>query len=245
MLFKRSPLLLLGFIVSLTACASSEIGRSSSEIESTVTVSEPFNELLADTSANPPLLIPELSSTSTAGATVPNSNSSSGQGLPSVSVAASDAPLLVPVPPAPATLETVPIPNPERSVVTTPEQPASEQPNRAVATSPQPVPASNVSPVVPSPQRQQPQATVIQPRPSVAAPPTRFADSVQVMGVVQVGNSVSAIVQLPDGQGSRYVQAGDALANGILVSRIEMTDDAPRVIFVQDGVEIVRTVGIR
>jgi Tfp pilus assembly protein PilP len=99
--------------------------------------------------------------------------------------------------------------------------------------------------VVPAPAevRELPPVTV--PAAPIAAAPTQLASSIEVSGVVQAGDRTSAIVQLPQ-EGSRYVSAGDYLANGrILVKRIEIgsANTDPVVILEQNGVEVIRTVG--
>jgi hypothetical protein len=49
---------------------------------------------------------------------------------------------------------------------------------------------------------------------------------------------------VPEETTSRYVQAGQRLANGVLVKRIEMNQGInPVVILEQNGIEVVRTVG--
>lgn len=75
-------------------------------------------------------------------------------------------------------------------------------------------------------------------------PSTDLAQSVEVTGVVQVGDTLYAIVNAPNEPSSRYVQVGQRLANGqVLVKRIDATALEPIVIFEQNGVEIVRAVG--
>ncbi len=80
--------------------------------------------------------------------------------------------------------------------------------------------------------------------PPVNPAPVSTIDSIEVSGVVQVGQRVSAIVRVPDEGTSRYVNVGDYLANGrILVKRINISADEPTVILEQDGREVVKTVG--
>ncbi|MDX2213585.1 MAG: hypothetical protein SFY66_09870 [Oculatellaceae cyanobacterium bins.114] len=252
MKLQRSQLSLLGLIVLLAGCAGHSVSLSSAPPTVAVTsspsvagsgelASKPFQELLIDTAANPPRLIPELSPapTSTDLATdqrnLPSvSVNLSGQQLPPVPVVPGNAPLLVPVPPAPTVIRTVPIPNPAPSIL--PAAPVAA-PSQATVL---PVRTAPLPPRSPS---AQPQAVAARPIPPNT--PNRLAESIVVTGVVQVGDVVSAIVQVPNEQSSRYVRVGDSLANGrVVVDRIEMmADGEPRVILLQDGVETIRTVG--
>ncbi|MBI4782341.1 MAG: hypothetical protein HY785_13625 [Oscillatoriophycideae cyanobacterium NC_groundwater_1537_Pr4_S-0.65um_50_18] len=80
----------------------------------------------------------------------------------------------------------------------------------------------------------------------IAPPPPQpdLARAVQVTGVVQVGETLYAIVNAPNEPTSRYVQAGQRLSNGqILVRRIDATGAEPKVVFEQFGIEVVRAVG--
>ena len=80
------------------------------------------------------------------------------------------------------------------------------------------------------------------------APPPQpdIARAVQVLGVVQIGNTAHAIVQAPNEPTSRYVQVGQRLSNGqVLVKRIEMNRGAeePVVVLEQYGIEVPTAVG--
>ncbi|HEY9623449.1 MAG TPA: hypothetical protein V6C78_24035 [Crinalium sp.] len=75
-------------------------------------------------------------------------------------------------------------------------------------------------------------------------PRAELARAVQVTGVVQVGNTINAIVKAPNEPTSRYVRVGQYLSNGqILVKRIDVNRPEPVVIFEQDGVEVIVAVG--
>ena len=81
---------------------------------------------------------------------------------------------------------------------------------------------------------------------SVLPPPPqpKLAQAVLVSGVVQVGNKPQAIIKVPSEPTSRYVQAGQRLASGLLVKRIEMNEGSePIVILEQYGIEVARMVG--
>lgn len=81
---------------------------------------------------------------------------------------------------------------------------------------------------------------------SVLPPPVQpeLARAVLVTGVVLIGQEPQAIIKVPNEPTSRYVQAGQRLANGVLVKRIEMNEGSnPVVILEQYGMEVARTVG--
>jgi hypothetical protein len=80
----------------------------------------------------------------------------------------------------------------------------------------------------------------------VAPPPPQpdLAKAVQVTGVVQVGDTLYAIVKAQGEPSSRYVQAGQSLSNGqVRVRRIETDGAEPKVVLEQFGIEVVRAVG--
>lgn len=76
-------------------------------------------------------------------------------------------------------------------------------------------------------------------------PEPEIARAIAVTGVVQAGGRTNAIVQVPNEPTSRYVQAGQRLANGqVLVKRIELNrGPTPVVILEQYGIEVGRAVG--
>jgi hypothetical protein len=79
--------------------------------------------------------------------------------------------------------------------------------------------------------------------PAAAPAPLSLARAITINGVVQVGNRVNIIVQVPNEGSSRYVSVGDRLAGGrVLVKRVDMGGGEPRVVLEQDGVEVVRMV---
>lgn len=90
-------------------------------------------------------------------------------------------------------------------------------------------------PVLPSPN-----LVSVLPKP----PEPDLAKSVFVTGVVLIGKQLQAIIKVPNEPTSRYVQAGQRLANGILIKRIEMNEGSnPIVIVEQYGIEVARMVG--
>ncbi|MHC5595127.1 MAG: hypothetical protein ACYTXC_04040 [Nostoc sp.] len=83
---------------------------------------------------------------------------------------------------------------------------------------------------------------------SVLPPPAQpeLARAVVVTGVVLISKEPQAIIKVPDEPASRYVQAGQRLANGVLVKRIEMNQGYnPIVILEQYGIEVAKMVGER
>jgi len=81
---------------------------------------------------------------------------------------------------------------------------------------------------------------------SVLPPPTQpeLAKAVLVTGVVLIGEEPQAIIKVPNEPTSRYVQAGQRLANGVLIKRIEMNEGYnPAVILEQFGIEVAKMVG--
>jgi hypothetical protein len=113
----------------------------------------------------------------------------------------------------------------------------------AIASAKIPKPNPGFTPVVPK------VLPLVVPNPtlvSVLPPPVQpeLARAVLVTGVVLVGQEPQAIIKVPNEPTSRYVQAGQRLANGVLVKRIEMNQGSnPVVIFEQYGIEVARTVG--
>lgn len=74
-------------------------------------------------------------------------------------------------------------------------------------------------------------------------PQPELARAVKVTGVVQVGDTVFAIVDAPNEPHSRYVKPGQRLSNGqVLVRRIETSGAEPVVVLEQFGVEVVKAV---
>ena len=104
------------------------------------------------------------------------------------------------------------------------------------------LPAFNAPPIA--------QVPLKTPLPPAFVPPapvsqTASADAIEISGVIKVGGRWSVIVKEPSAQTSRYVHAGDYLANGqVLVKRIvAVASSEPIVILQQNGVEITRSIG--
>lgn len=113
-------------------------------------------------------------------------------------------------------------------------QPLTSQPVALQPLVPQPISA------IPQPQ---PMAVAPAPLPQQAAPAAP-QETVRVSGVVQVGDRLSAIVELPGSRGSQYISEGEYFDNGrILVKRIDVSAGEPRVILEHNGVETVTMVG--
>lgn len=79
-------------------------------------------------------------------------------------------------------------------------------------------------------------------RPEIAAlpeiPQPTTARAVRVSGVIQVGGAPYAIIKAPD-EVERYVRQGERVAGGrVLVKRIDTGSAEPRVILVENGIEV-------
>ncbi len=70
------------------------------------------------------------------------------------------------------------------------------------------------------------------------------ADAIAITGVVQVAGKWTAIVQEPNST-PRYVQVGDAIANGrIVLKRITMSAGGnPTIILMENGKEVIKSLG--
>ncbi|MEH2417450.1 hypothetical protein [Nostoc sp.] len=87
-----------------------------------------------------------------------------------------------------------------------------------------------------------PNPTLVSVLPAPAQPD--LARAVIVTGVVLISKEPQAIIKVPDEPTSRYVQAGQRLADGVLVKRIEMNQGYnPIVILEQYGIEVAKMVG--
>lgn len=118
---------------------------------------------------------------------------------------------------------------------------------RTATNTPQAPVAPPAAPAAPAPSNNDGGSSIPQLEPAdvVPLPPqAELARAVQVTGVVQIGNTIHAIVRAPNEPTSRYVRAGQYLSNGqILVKRIDVSQAEPMVVFEQDGVEIMTSVG--
>jgi hypothetical protein len=93
----------------------------------------------------------------------------------------------------------------------------------------------------------------INPNPSIQSTPTlepvalepTIAKAVSVTGIIDIGGILKAIVQAPEEDASRYVEAGQYLSNGqVLVKSIDLSNPInPTVVLEQSGVEISKKVG--
>jgi hypothetical protein len=84
--------------------------------------------------------------------------------------------------------------------------------------------------------------TLVSVLPPAAQP--ELARAVLVTGIVLISKEPQAIIKVPDEPTSRYVQAGQRLANGVLIKRIEMNGGSnPIVILEQYGIEVAKMVG--
>lgn len=116
-----------------------------------------------------------------------------------------------------------------------PKQTPKKADSNPVKATPTPVVPKVMPGVIPQPDL----ASVLPPPPE-----PKLAQAVLVSGVIQVGNQPQAIIKVPSEPTSRYVQAGQRLASGLLVKRIEMNEGSePVVILEQYGIEVARMVG--
>lgn len=89
--------------------------------------------------------------------------------------------------------------------------------------------------IVPDPESLEPDFTL---------PDPTLAKAVQVMGVVEAGSMVQAIVRAPLDVTSRYVSVGQRIADGqVLVKQIDLQGSEPTVILEELGVEVVKFIG--
>jgi hypothetical protein len=120
-----------------------------------------------------------------------------------------------------------------------PQSPPASTPSAPSRSTPSaPTPATRGS----SPAAAPPSAPNFEPPP----PSTVLAESIEVLGVVQVGREVQILVRTPDSPLGRYVAVGETVANGqVLIRRVERLQGGgePVVILVQNGIEVARIVG--
>jgi len=80
------------------------------------------------------------------------------------------------------------------------------------------------------------------PVPPIPHPP--LASAIILTGVIQTGSQLSAIVQDADGS-SRYVQAGETLANGqVVIKKINLNSAGnPSIVLLENRIELIKRVG--
>lgn len=131
-------------------------------------------------------------------------------------------------------------------VIRRPAIPPVPPEDRPIAEVPQPQALPELPALVPVPAAP-PAVGVAAAPPTLPVPTAPFSipQSIQITGALQMGGRYSIIVEVP-GEGSRYASVGDRLAGGtVLIKRVEMNGQEPRVILEHNGQEIVRTVGDR
>ncbi|MEH2358606.1 hypothetical protein [Nostoc sp.] len=153
----------------------------------------------------------------------------------------------------PGMLQTSGKPVPVVPKLPTASLPKAKLPTRSIALNPK----KNIVSSVPKPKKLNPTLISVLPKvlPQVVSNPTlvsvlplpaqpNLARAVLVTGVVLISKEPQAIIKVPDEPTSRYVQAGQRLADGVLVKRIEMNQGYnPIVILEQYGIEVARMVG--
>ena len=82
--------------------------------------------------------------------------------------------------------------------------------------------------------------------PPAPVPPTAIAESIEIKGLIQIGDRLNVIIKDPAASTSRTVQVGDIIGGGrVKLSRIDAVDTRdPQVVLEQDGVEIIRSIGV-
>ncbi|MFN6483525.1 MULTISPECIES: hypothetical protein [unclassified Nostoc] len=129
----------------------------------------------------------------------------------------------------------------------TPSPVKPKLPTRSIALNPQKSVPKKVNPTLTSVlPKVLPQVVANPTLVSVLPPPAQpeLARAVVVTGVVLISKEPQAIIKVPDEPTSRYVQAGQRLANGVLIKRIEMNQGYnPIVILEQYGIEVAKMVG--
>ncbi|MEH2319681.1 hypothetical protein [Nostoc sp.] len=156
----------------------------------------------------------------------------------------------------PGMLQTSGKPVPVVPKLPTASLPVRKLPTRSIALNPKNPKKNNIS-SVPKPKKVNPILTSVLPKvlPQVVSNPTLvsvlplpaqpdLARAVLVTGVVLISKEPQAIIKVPDEPTSRYVQAGQRLADGVLIKRIEMNQGYnPIVILEQYGIEVAKMVG--
>lgn len=145
-------------------------------------------------------------------------------------------PIVTQVPPSPPTADPVPVPSAAS------DPPIPQVPPTVMTSIAPSAPANAAPPVSAAP-------PAIATAPSAPAPPPpqpsiALAQAIQITGVVQIQNHTSVIVQVPNESTTRSVAVGEYLANGeVLVKRIETQGLEPRVVFEQNGREVIKAIG--
>ncbi|MBD2532737.1 hypothetical protein H6G97_25395 [Nostoc flagelliforme FACHB-838] len=164
------------------------------------------------------------------GQTVPGMSKTSGRPVP-----------VLPKLPTPSAVKPkLPTPsialNPQKSV---PKKSIALNPQKSVPKKINPTLTSVLPRVLP---QVVPNPTLVSVLPPITQP--ELARAVVVTGVVLISKEPQAIIKVPDESTSRYVQAGQRLANGVLIKRIEMNGGYnPIVILEQYGIEVAKMVG--
>lgn len=78
--------------------------------------------------------------------------------------------------------------------------------------------------------------------PAAPAPvvPQRLSEQIRISGIIQIGNQVSVLVEVPSEGTSRPVRIGEDIITGRV--RLARVDGGTQVVLVEDGVETVKTV---
>jgi len=80
--------------------------------------------------------------------------------------------------------------------------------------------------------------------PAVAAPPPSLASQIRISGIVQIGNQLNVLVEVPNGGGSRPVRVGEDIVTGrVRLARVDVSaNQEPQIVLEEGGVETIKTV---
>lgn len=147
------------------------------------------------------------------------------------------------------------MPVPAKVTVEPKEPEATPQPQPPAPTQPQSQSQPSAPPTASSPGSQPATPQAVNPQTPPVAPPTAsvppappqptLARQVAVTGLIEVGGVTQIIVKAPNEPFSRYVQAGQYIADGqVLVKRIDSFDSpTPVVVLEEVGQEVYKEVG--
>lgn len=123
-----------------------------------------------------------------------------------------------------------------------PAPPTILEPTTPVAGAPiaaLPAPQTSVAPATPAPAA----PVTAPPVPAPASPPS-LASQIRISGIVQIGNQLNVLVEVPNGGGSRPVRVGEDIISGrVRLARVDVAANRePQIVLEEGGVETIRTV---
>jgi len=104
-------------------------------------------------------------------------------------------------------------------------------------------PLPSVPPVPSTPTAPPAPVAALPPSPPPAPPPS-LASQIRISGIVQIGDQLNVLVEVPNGGGSRPVRVGEDIVSGrVRLARVNVgANQEPQVVLVEGGVETVKTV---